>query len=353
MDSPYLGANVPLGIQYWFAFFSDIASQAAFFVDRLNRPAAREILIYHSKGTLAPVPACDPLRTQLLAEFAAMGNWPRVPRKVAIANGSGSGVGQGFAPGDPLLRYSYRAPFRAIDGNVWALRDSVAGVVFDGRVTVVIPIKRQTVAAMGAQPLDGAPGGWRATMLQMDTTAVPYGDVVAVHPNHCFVPTVSALALGVSRLDARIPSGAELRAITPFDTVYCPAENQGHVQVTAENAAWIEREIAGSAAITGVEAGADASVPDAAAFATLTPNPFRLATRIVFRIASPMDTRVTVFDLRGRAIAKLIDARLDAGEHVATWQGETADGRRAPPGVYFIRLETPGQTRTARITRLE
>ena len=52
----------------------------------------------------------------------------------------------------------------------------------------------------GTLPYDSAPGGWRASMAQLDTTQAPYGDIVALHNAHCFIPTVSALDLPTSDL---------------------------------------------------------------------------------------------------------------------------------------------------------
>jgi len=46
-DSPHLGANIPLGIQYWINFFSGQSTDAATFLAELNSPAARQMLVYH------------------------------------------------------------------------------------------------------------------------------------------------------------------------------------------------------------------------------------------------------------------------------------------------------------------
>ncbi|MFH1754961.1 MAG: hypothetical protein ABIA59_04590, partial [Candidatus Latescibacterota bacterium] len=46
-DAPHLGANIPLGVQYWLDFFSGLSGAAADMLGRLNRPAARQLLIYH------------------------------------------------------------------------------------------------------------------------------------------------------------------------------------------------------------------------------------------------------------------------------------------------------------------
>jgi len=350
MDAPHLGADVPLGIQHWFHFFANLASEAAYFVERLDRPAARQILLYHMRGTSGLTPRADAMRTQFLQEIEALG-WPGTPRTVAIANGSGMGQGQGFADGDPLLLYRYSSSVRRIDGNVWAVANQRPGVVFQGGVTVLVSVQNQTVTLVGARPLDNAPGGYRNTMLQMDTTAVPYGDIQAVRAHHCFVPTVSALALETPDLFHAPRSGTTLPAPTPFDTIYCPAENQEHVMVTRENASWIEQEILRSARVAvGISVNA---LPVGAALGPMMPNPFSSQSRITFHVPEPQHVRLAVHDLEGRRIATLADAVLPAGQHAAVWRGESERGGRAPTGVYFVRLEAGDRTSVGRITRLE
>jgi hypothetical protein len=61
-DAPHLGANIPLGIQYWVNFFSDQSSDAAFFLSLLNRPAARQMLVYHYTDPAGSTGQPDPLR---------------------------------------------------------------------------------------------------------------------------------------------------------------------------------------------------------------------------------------------------------------------------------------------------
>ena len=349
MDSPHLGANVPIGIQYWLDFFADIASEARFFVDRLNRPAAREVLLHHLTNPTSPIPRADPLRARMEADLRAMGNWPRIPRLVAIANGSGVGLGQGFGPGDPLVRYQYRSPLRTIEGDVWAVPDRTSGVVFRGNVSVVIPVKTATRIAARTRPLDGAPGGGRPTMLQMDQVAAPYGDIVAVHPRHCFVPTVSALALDVADLFYAARSDPDVLTHTPFAAVYSPIENQEHVAINAENAGWIEQELGLPAPAHLPQAAATAGPGGAAAFASVAPNPFRDRVELVFQAPSSGSARLTVHDVAGRRIATLIDGPMPRGKHAVTWDARSEQGRRAPAGLYFLRLATQGFSRTIRV----
>jgi flagellar hook assembly protein FlgD len=49
-----------------------------------------------------------------------------------------------------------------------------------------------------------------------------------------------------------------------------------------------------------------------------------------------------VYDVRGRLVRALSDARFAAGDHVVHWDGKDAAGRVAPAGVYLARLSAPG-----------
>jgi hypothetical protein len=53
-----------------------------------------------------------------------------------------------------------------------------------------------------------------------------------------------------------------------------------------------------------------------------------------------------VFDVTGRRVATLFHGTLEAGTHVATWDGRGAGGRLAPTGVYRCVLRTAAGIRT-------
>ncbi len=63
----------------------------------------------------------------------------------------------------------------------------------------------------------------------------------------------------------------------------------------------------------------------------------------------PADGRVEIFDLAGRRVRTLADGALPAGATVLAWDGRTAVGAKAGPGVYFARLTTPTFVRTVRV----
>ena len=73
------------------------------------------------------------------------------------------------------------------------------------------------------------------------------------------------------------------------------------------------------------------------------PNPFRDETTISAHLATQSNLNLAVFDVAGRRIARLASGMRGAGEHIFTWNGTDATGRRVPAGVYFCRLEVGGQ----------
>jgi photosystem II stability/assembly factor-like uncharacterized protein len=63
------------------------------------------------------------------------------------------------------------------------------------------------------------------------------------------------------------------------------------------------------------------------------PNPFNPTTRIVFHLRSAMIVRVTVYDLLGREVVRILDATLPAGRYERTF-----DASGLASGVYLCRI---------------
>lgn len=78
------------------------------------------------------------------------------------------------------------------------------------------------------------------------------------------------------------------------------------------------------------------------------PNPFNPATQIKFSLPRDSAVTLTVYNVRGQAVAKLADGPLTAGEHTFTWNAV-----EYPSGVYFYRLEGPGFSETKKMTMLK
>ncbi len=81
------------------------------------------------------------------------------------------------------------------------------------------------------------------------------------------------------------------------------------------------------------------------------PNPFNPETSIGYSLAERTAVRLTVRDVRGREMARLVDAAQEPGRYRIKWDG-TAAGAAAPSGVYFCTLSAGSFTRTIKMLLL-
>jgi hypothetical protein len=70
------------------------------------------------------------------------------------------------------------------------------------------------------------------------------------------------------------------------------------------------------------------------------PNPFNPVTHITYSLSSDQRVELTVYNLRGETVKKLVNALQDRGPKSVTWDGTDSLGRKAASGVYFCKLET-------------
>ena len=103
--------------------------------------------------------------------------------------------------------------------------------------------------------------------------------------------------------------------------------------------------------------GLSAAVPPvrsgpAIALSAPVPNPTSAAARLVLELPREASVEVAVFDPQGRRVATLLRGAIAPGRREVAWGGEDASGRRARPGVYYVRAVAPGAVVTRRLVRL-
>ena len=76
----------------------------------------------------------------------------------------------------------------------------------------------------------------------------------------------------------------------------------------------------------------------------VTPSPVKGRARLSFEVAIEGHVSLSVFDAAGRRVATLVSGTRGVGTYDVEWDRTTDDGRRAAPGVYFVRLDQPGNT---------
>ena len=83
----------------------------------------------------------------------------------------------------------------------------------------------------------------------------------------------------------------------------------------------------------------DGTIPMKFAVSANYPNPFNPSTRFTISIPDRSNVSTSVFDLKGRRIATLLNSELDTGVYDLTWQGKNDIGSQVSAGIYILRVD--------------
>ncbi|MFJ5268117.1 esterase/lipase family protein [Streptomyces sp. NPDC088358] len=235
-DSPHRGAWIPIGLQAFAHYIRDLDDR---FSDQMNSPAAKQLLWQHI-ADWPDTPATHQDRTDFLDELERMGNWPARPRKIGVANGVGTGEGNGIEPGDE----TFRGLGLAITGtSLYAQRTGDEQLVAKLRV---LTLESEEIRTSGLPDIDGAPGGtlegFGILADSLDELPLYYGmRSEALVREHCFVPAVSAVDLReiASRDDLYTPADDIPSGDSGLDEYKLASRNEGHTVMTEELGSWI------------------------------------------------------------------------------------------------------------------
>ena len=98
----------------------------------------------------------------------------------------------------------------------------------------------------------------------------------------------------------------------------------------------------GLQAVTGQQR--EARLPEAYVLHPNYPNPFTHQTTIAYEVPEEAHVTITVYDLLGRNVGTLVNARERAGRHTVSF-----DAAHLPSSTYLVRMETDGFTSVRRI----
>ncbi|MFJ4961740.1 Alpha/beta hydrolase family protein [Streptomyces sp. ADI96-02] len=230
-DSPHRGAWIPVALQALAHFLKATPALSK----QINSPAARQLLWRHIE-TAEDTPREDPLRTEFLRELGNVGSWPRIPRLLGVANGSGDGSGNGVKAGVDAIRVT----------SGWftgtTLRTQSAGDDQEvARLKGLLSEKR--AVTHGMPELDGAPGGTLASFGIAGEKLRLTGkvDIEPGTESICFVPSVSAVA--VRDLDEQDDLYVDVDQLDPdqseLDEFLLSSSNTPHTFMSEELATWI------------------------------------------------------------------------------------------------------------------
>jgi hypothetical protein len=86
----------------------------------------------------------------------------------------------------------------------------------------------------------------------------------------------------------------------------------------------------------------------------VAPSPFRGTTSVRFTVAgeAPVPVSLSVYDVTGRLVDRLVEGAQPSGWHDVAWNGRDRAGGRVGAGVYFLRFEAGGVRETRKIVYL-
>lgn len=91
-------------------------------------------------------------------------------------------------------------------------------------------------------------------------------------------------------------------------------------------------------------------LPRAGIWVAASPNPFNPQTLITYALRPTLErVQLTVYDLRGRRVARLVDGQESGTTRSAIWNGQDERGRPAAAGVYVVRLDLGPDATTAKL----
>lgn len=83
---------------------------------------------------------------------------------------------------------------------------------------------------------------------------------------------------------------------------------------------------------------------------SIRPNPASSSVSVVFQVSASTSGRVSVYRADGALVRVLGASEAQAGQQSVRWDGLDSRGRRAGPGVYFLRLDAGDRAAVAKLT---
>jgi len=83
------------------------------------------------------------------------------------------------------------------------------------------------------------------------------------------------------------------------------------------------------------------------------PNPFNPTTKIKYSIPKDGLVQIMIYDILGREIFRIVDAKIKAGNHISLWNGKNRYGENVGAGMYFYKLKAKDFTNTKKMILLK
>ncbi|MFC1619609.1 right-handed parallel beta-helix repeat-containing protein [Candidatus Neomarinimicrobiota bacterium] len=97
----------------------------------------------------------------------------------------------------------------------------------------------------------------------------------------------------------------------------------------------------------------DKLFPENYALSQNYPNPFNPVTTIKYTMREAGFVKLTVYNLLGQEVIRLVDGVRRNGPHTVTWNSQDKLGNSVPTGIYFCRMEAGSYTKTMKMLLLK
>jgi PA domain-containing protein/Big-like domain-containing protein/flagellar hook capping protein FlgD len=144
----------------------------------------------------------------------------------------------------------------------------------------------------------------------------------------------------------------------PWTAIATERRNEGATLVAVDRSAvagttyWyrlVARQSGGSTTVFGPLKTTAGSVVWRSELSAVRPNPGNGNFTFDFAVPRESSVRLSVLDVQGREVALLYNGSRGAGNYQAVWTGETSNGVKAAPGMYFVRYQALDKVHFSRV----
>lgn len=75
-----------------------------------------------------------------------------------------------------------------------------------------------------------------------------------------------------------------------------------------------------------------------------TPNPLKLSTAISYSLPESGEVELTIYNVYGQIVYKLVDEFQEAGQYTVKWSGIDVTGKKVASGIYFYKIQAVNST---------
>ena len=116
---------------------------------------------------------------------------------------------------------------------------------------------------------------------------------------------------------------------------------------------WIDSIVVVEAPTTGICPNKGAATPDEFNLAQNYPNPFNPVTKIRYNLPEQSQVAITIYDVLGREIRRLVNTTQDAGFNSIIWDGTDDAGQSVGAGLYLYRIQAGEYAKTNKMILLK